>query len=344
MARLVAVLIVALHVSLSAQRTLTSEVDAIYSDIETLYKDLHQNPELGFQETQTAAKLAARMKALGFDVTTGVGKTGVVAIMKNGAGPTVMLRTELDALPVAEKTGLRLCQHRHHEERRRTARAGHARVRTRHSHVGVGRNGAAHGRAQGSLARHADDGRPAGGRRAGRRGRHADRRSVHALSPPRLRAVAPRRRHDAGGDDRLPRRSVPRDVGSRGDHRLRPRRTCGDAAQRRRSRRPRLAHRPRAADDRLSREQPERSGRDHRRVDPRRHAGQHHSRRSEAGVVGADVHDPGAHADARRDPSHRERRSRIGRRPARASRHRAGDRQAAGRQRSCPHLTSRWLR
>ena len=106
MARLAAVLIVVLGVSLSAQRTLPSEIDAIYADIEALYKDLHRNPELAFQETQTAAKLAARLRALGFEVTTGVGKTGIVAIMKNGAGPTVMLRTELDALPVAEKTGL----------------------------------------------------------------------------------------------------------------------------------------------------------------------------------------------------------------------------------------------
>jgi hippurate hydrolase len=101
-----ALIVVALHASLAAQRNLTSEIDAIYPDIEALYKDLHRNPELAFQETQTAAKLAARLRALGFEVTTGVGKTGVVAIMKNGAGPTVMLRTELDALPVAEKTGL----------------------------------------------------------------------------------------------------------------------------------------------------------------------------------------------------------------------------------------------
>ena len=61
---------------------------------------------MGFQEVQTAATLAARLKTLGFDVTTGVGKTGIVGILKNGAGPTVMLRTELDALPVEEKTGL----------------------------------------------------------------------------------------------------------------------------------------------------------------------------------------------------------------------------------------------
>jgi amidohydrolase len=106
MARLVSLLIVVLHVSLTAQRALLSEVDAIYPDVESLYKDLHRNPELAFQETRTVAKLAAHLKTLGFEVTTGVGKTGIVAIMKNGPGPTVMLRTELDALPVAEKTGL----------------------------------------------------------------------------------------------------------------------------------------------------------------------------------------------------------------------------------------------
>jgi amidohydrolase len=83
-----------------------AEVDAIYPDIEALYKDLHRSPELAFQETQTAAALAARLKALGFEVTTGVGKTGVVGILRNGSGPTVMLRTEIDALPIAEKTGL----------------------------------------------------------------------------------------------------------------------------------------------------------------------------------------------------------------------------------------------
>jgi hippurate hydrolase len=82
-----------------------AEVEAIYPDIEALYIDLHQNPELAFQEVQTAAKLAARVKALGHDVTTGVGRTGIVAVMRNGPGPSVMLRTELDALPVEEKTG-----------------------------------------------------------------------------------------------------------------------------------------------------------------------------------------------------------------------------------------------
>jgi amidohydrolase len=83
-----------------------AQVDAIYADVESLYMDLHRNPELRFQEIQTAAKLASRLKALGFDVTTGVGRTGVVGILTNGPGPTVMMRTELDALPVQEKTGL----------------------------------------------------------------------------------------------------------------------------------------------------------------------------------------------------------------------------------------------
>jgi len=84
----------------------TEQLAANYPGIETLYQDLHRNPELGFDEHQTAAKLAERAKALGFTVTTGVGGTGVVAILKNGPGPVVMLRTELDALPVQEKTSL----------------------------------------------------------------------------------------------------------------------------------------------------------------------------------------------------------------------------------------------
>ncbi len=83
-----------------------AELDAIYPELEALYIDLHRNPELAFQETRTAATLAAQLKALGFEVTTGVGKTGLVGVLRNGPGPTAMLRTELDALPVQEKTGL----------------------------------------------------------------------------------------------------------------------------------------------------------------------------------------------------------------------------------------------
>ena len=80
--------------------------DAQYPHIEALYKDIHSHPELGFQETRTAARLAQEMRALGYEVTEGIGKTGLVALYKNGPGPTVMVRTELDALPMPEKTGL----------------------------------------------------------------------------------------------------------------------------------------------------------------------------------------------------------------------------------------------
>ncbi len=89
-----------------AQTPASKEVDAVYPDARALYLDLHQNPELSSHETQTAAKLAARLRDAGYEVAEHVGGTGIVAIMKNGAGPTIMLRTELDALPVEEKTGL----------------------------------------------------------------------------------------------------------------------------------------------------------------------------------------------------------------------------------------------
>jgi len=100
-------LLLSLTASANAQTGASSkEVDAVYPQAHDLYVDLHQNPELSAHETQTASKLAARLRNLGYEVTEHVGGTGVVAILRNGAGPTVMLRTELDALPVEEKTGL----------------------------------------------------------------------------------------------------------------------------------------------------------------------------------------------------------------------------------------------
>jgi len=71
-----------------------------------LYCELHANPELSFQETKTSERLAIKLKSLGYDVATGVGKTGYVAVLKNGQGPTLMLRADLDGLPVVEQTGL----------------------------------------------------------------------------------------------------------------------------------------------------------------------------------------------------------------------------------------------
>jgi len=83
-----------------------AQVEAIYPQMEALYLDLHRNPELSSHEEKTAAKIADQLRKLGYEVTTGFGGTGVVGVLKNGSGPTVMIRAELDALPVEEKTGL----------------------------------------------------------------------------------------------------------------------------------------------------------------------------------------------------------------------------------------------
>jgi hippurate hydrolase len=85
---------------------LGKEVADDYGYLETLFLDFHKNPELSFRETRTSAKIAEELKGLGFDVTTGVGGTGVVAMMKNGDGPLVMVRADMDGLPVKENTGL----------------------------------------------------------------------------------------------------------------------------------------------------------------------------------------------------------------------------------------------
>jgi hippurate hydrolase len=90
----------------AARIRIDAGLDKNYPQLEALYKDIHQHPELGFQENRTAALLAARMRKLGFTVTDHVGKTGIVAIYKNGPGKTILIRTELDALPMEEKTGL----------------------------------------------------------------------------------------------------------------------------------------------------------------------------------------------------------------------------------------------
>ncbi len=75
-------------------------------ELRALYEDLHAHPELSFQETRTAAIVADRLERLGFAVTTGVGRTGVVGVLDNGEGPTVLCRADMDALPVTEDTGL----------------------------------------------------------------------------------------------------------------------------------------------------------------------------------------------------------------------------------------------
>ena len=81
-------------------------LDDLLPDLVALYKDVHSHPELSMQETRTAGLAAGHLRAAGYEVTTGVGQTGVVGVLRNGDGPTVMLRADMDALPVKEATGL----------------------------------------------------------------------------------------------------------------------------------------------------------------------------------------------------------------------------------------------
>ena len=101
----------------SHEDVVLSHLSAIYPDIEALYTDLHKHPELSMQEVETARKVAARLTDAGLEVTSGVGSTGVVGVLRNGAGPTVMLRGDMDALPLEEKTGLPYASHVHMQNR-----------------------------------------------------------------------------------------------------------------------------------------------------------------------------------------------------------------------------------
>lgn len=95
------------HVPAQAQdRALHEAIAADYrANLAGLFEHFHENPELSGREVNTAARMAQELRALGYDVTTGVGGTGVVAVLRNGAGPTVMLRADMDGLPLEERSG-----------------------------------------------------------------------------------------------------------------------------------------------------------------------------------------------------------------------------------------------
>ena len=92
--------------NLKASADVLANLRGLLSDLEAVYKDLHAHPELSMQEKRTAGLAADRLRAAGYEVTTGIGNTGVVGLLRNGEGPTVMLRADMDALPVQEATGL----------------------------------------------------------------------------------------------------------------------------------------------------------------------------------------------------------------------------------------------
>src|SRR5579863_2427837 len=83
-----------------------ANLDGLLPELQTIYKDIHSHPELSMQEERTAGVAADHLRAAGYEVSTGVGKTGVVGLLRNGEGPTVMLRADMDALPIEEATGL----------------------------------------------------------------------------------------------------------------------------------------------------------------------------------------------------------------------------------------------
>jgi hippurate hydrolase len=104
--RIAAGLIAIMLSSAASAATLRESVESDMPQLMSLYRDLHANPELSMQEIRSPGILAEQMRKLGFEVTRNVGKTGVVAVMKNGPGPVLMIRADMDALPVKEQTGL----------------------------------------------------------------------------------------------------------------------------------------------------------------------------------------------------------------------------------------------
>src|SRR5215471_10240313 len=92
--------------STSLREQVRTAVDHEYPNLFEFYKDLHGHPELSFHEERSAAHVAEELRKAGYEVTTGIGKYGVVAVLRNGNGSTVLVRSDLDGLPVKEQTGL----------------------------------------------------------------------------------------------------------------------------------------------------------------------------------------------------------------------------------------------
>src|SRR5262249_42008596 len=96
------VMLIVAELLLASATARAADLDALCPGLDALYQDLHRNPELSGKGVATASKMAAKLRAAGFTVTEHVGGTGVVGVLKNGAGPTVLVRTDMDALPVKE--------------------------------------------------------------------------------------------------------------------------------------------------------------------------------------------------------------------------------------------------
>ena len=281
-----------------------AQIGRHYGAVEALYKHLHANPELAFEEVNTAKRLAQELRTLGFEVTEGIGKTGVVGLLRNGNGPTVMVRTELDALPMEEKTGLPYASKVKTTYLGKESFVAHSCGHDLHMAAWVGTAKTLVGlkdRWQGTLMFIAQPAEETLGRRQG----DARRRPVQEVRQARLRLRAA---HLADGPrrHRLQRR--------RGDVELRrlrgrvprPRRARLGAARLDRPGADRVALRRRCARRDQPREGPVPVRRLQRRLDPGRHQRQHHSRQRRAARHDPLVRPERAREDEGRHRAHRE--------------------------------------
>ena len=111
-AKLVALIGYLISASSAMAGSLSDDVQSIYDEqLEDLFIYFHENPELSFKEDKTAKRLGDELEALGYIVHRGVGGTGLIALLENGPGPTVMFRADMDGLPVQEKSGLSYASH-----------------------------------------------------------------------------------------------------------------------------------------------------------------------------------------------------------------------------------------
>jgi hippurate hydrolase len=94
------------EIATNAADTILARLSSLLPELEAAYKDIHSHPELSMQEHRTSSIAAKHLRDCGFEVTTGLGTTGVVGLLRNGDGPVVMLRADMDALPIREATGL----------------------------------------------------------------------------------------------------------------------------------------------------------------------------------------------------------------------------------------------
>ncbi len=115
-------------------------LDSDYARLDALYRNLHAHPELALEEKRTAAVLAKELRSAGFAVTEKVGGWGIVGVLKNGAGPTVLVRADMDGLSIAENTGLPYASHERTRDSEGLRRRHHACLRTRREHDLPGRD------------------------------------------------------------------------------------------------------------------------------------------------------------------------------------------------------------